>query len=197
MMKKFALLLALALIPALAVAQSKTLSPEVRKLRDEIAALKLDRNLNLTKDQAKQLLPLLKETAALRDQLKSEQEKHQPEIVKALTAVRDDLVKTGVVSEANRMALQSARGEGTMNLIRTKMRAIHEKTRAILNPEQKARLRSFDHRPLDASNEFEGGFGDGEQPKVGAGPGRAAKLKKILKVAASPEFIGLVEARAK
>ena len=194
MMKKLTLVLALVLVPASALAQSKSLSPQVRKLRDEIAALKLDRTLNLTKDQARQLLPLLKETAALRDQLKSEQDKRQPEIVKALTAVRDDLVKTGVVSEASRKNLRLARGEGTMNDIRAKMRAIHEKTRAILNPDQKSRLRGYDHRPLDDINgEFEGGFGGEASPKVG----RVARLKKILKVAASAEFIGLVEARAK
>lgn len=191
-MKKLALVVALVAVPVLAFAQSKKLSPEVRKLREEIAALKLDRSLNLTRDQARQLLPLLKETAALKDQLKAEQQKREPEIVKALTAVRDDLVKTGVVSEASRKALQLARGEGTLDDIRAKMRAVHDKTRTILNPEQKARLRGYDHHPLDESGEFEGGF-EGAPAKNSS----RARLKRILKVASSPEFIVLVEARAR
>ncbi|MGC4122549.1 MAG: hypothetical protein QM765_49835 [Myxococcales bacterium] len=195
-MKKLALLLALALVPALALAQSKTLSPEVRKLRNEIAALKLDRAMNLTKDQARQLLPLLRETAAVRDQLRAEQEKREPEIVKALAAVREDLVKTGVVSEANRKNLEQARGEVAMNDLRARMRSISEKMRTLLNPEQKARLSAYDHHPVDEVREFEGGFGEADRPAK-AGAGRGSKLKKILKVAASPEFIALVEARAK
>ncbi len=192
-MKKLALLPALVLVPALALAQARSLSSEVRKLREEIAAIKLDRTLDLSKDQAQQLLPLLKETAALRDQLRAEQQKREPEIVKALAAVRDDLAKAGAVSEASRKALQAARGEATMDAVRAKLRAVHERLGAVLKPDQKARLAAYDHHPLDTSYELEGSFGEGARPKAG----RAAKLRRILKVAASPDFIALTEARAR
>lgn len=202
MKKSLALSLLVALaLPGVSLAQSSQLSPEIKKLKDEIAAVKLDRTLNLTRDQSKALLPLLKEATALRAQLKAEQEKRRPEIVKALTGIRDDLVKAGVVSPDSRKALELARGEGMMNDLRAKVRSIHEKMRAVLNPEQRARLHEFDPRPLEGGNEFEAGFGGGQDDKPGRGgphgrPG-GGKLQKMFRVATSPEFIALVETRAK
>jgi len=124
MIKRSALLLLAILVPASAPAQAKSISPEIRQLRNEIAAIKLDRVLNLTRDQVRALVPLLKQTSQLRDQLRAEQEKRKPEILQALTAVRDDLAKSGVVSEASRKALEQARGEGTLNELRAKSRAV-------------------------------------------------------------------------
>ena len=196
-MKRLALLLAV-LIPATALAGPMRDDPEIRKLRGEIAAVKLDRSLNLTRDQARALLPLLKEATALRDQIRAEQEKHRPEIVKALTAVRDDLVKTGVVSEPSRKALQAARGEEMKGDLRIKIQALHGKARDILNPEQKARLHEFDPKPIDGAGEFDvGGLGPDDKPEGRHGPGRGAKMHKAFRVATSPEFIGLVEVRAR
>ena len=198
-MKHLSLLLAALLIPSAALAAPpKTTGPdaELHKLRAEIAAAKLDQLLNLTKDQAKALLPVLKEGLQVREQLKAEHERRHPEIVKALTAVRDDILKNGAVSEANRKGLQDARGDTALKDAREKAKSLHQKARDILTPEQRERMREFDPRPLGGEGR-EGFGGDEMEGRGGHHKGMGPKFHKVLKVASSAEFVALVEARAR
>jgi len=200
MLKHLPVMMVAVLIPGLALAQSQHLSPEIASLRNEIAAVKLDRALNLTRDQARTLLPLIKDAAQVRNQLRADQEKRLPEIVKALSAVRDDLVKTGTVSDSSRKALQAARGESAIKDVRAKLKVLHEKSRGVLNADQKASLRSFNPRPLDdESGEADIAEGPGSQPMHHRGHEQLGgeRLRKTYRVVTSPEFIALVEARAK
>ncbi len=194
-MKRIALVLAV-LLPAATFAaapgpgmgRAGTPDPEIQKLHKEIAAAKLDRTLNLTKDQARTLLPLLKEAAALREQIKGQREARRADVIRALTAVRDDIQKTGVASEASQRALDEARN-GKVKELREKKRAINQKIREVLTPEQREKLQEFNPRPVERAGK--GGFG-GRDEDAGGKPGR-----KALRVAASPEFLTLLEARAR
>ncbi|MBI5544270.1 MAG: hypothetical protein HY901_10300 [Deltaproteobacteria bacterium] len=204
-MKRLALLLAVVL-PAAALAASagpgaKPTSSgpgddELQKLKAEIAAAKLDRTLSVTRDQARALLPTLKEAQQLRAQIRAERDRRRPEIIRALTGVRDDLLKTGVVSEAGRKALQEARGEAILKQTRGKLRALHLKVRDQLTPEQRQRLRDFSPRPLEPKPEEEIDL-EGSEPPGRRGHGKGPGLKRIFKIATSPEFLSLLEARAR
>jgi len=207
-MKHLALLLAV-LTPALAFAAAPAKpgggpDAELHKLREEIAAAKLDRLLNLSREQARQALPLVKEVQQIKDQLKAEHERRRPEIAKALTAVRDDILRAGQVSDASRKGLQDARGDSALKDVREKMRGVHQKIREILTPEQRERMREFNPRPLDTDREEGagggGGFGGGGHHGNGeghGGEGMGAKRHAAFKAATSPEFLSLLEARAR
>jgi hypothetical protein len=92
--------------------------------------------------------------------------------------VRDDLAKAGAVSEASRKALQAARGEATMDAVRAKLRAVHERLGAVLKPDQKARLAAYDHTaPLDTSYELEGSFAKAPGPRRAAPQSCAASSR--------------------
>ena len=204
-MKHLAILLTV-LTPALALAAGAAKpvqgpEAELHKLREEIAAAKLDRLLNLSREQARQVLPLLKEAQGIHDQLKAEHEKRRPEIARALTLVRDDILRVGQVSDASRKALQDARGESALKDVREKMKGVHQKVRDLLTPEQRERMREFNPRPLDTDKDEEmggRGFGGGEQHGRGEGHGEGMGHKRhALKTAVSPEFLALTEARAR
>jgi hypothetical protein len=203
-MKHLALLLAV-LTPALALAagaQRPSQGPEseLHKLRDEIAAAKLDRLLNLSREQARQVLPLLKEAQGIHDQLKAEHEKRRPEIARALVLVRDDILRVGQVSDASRKALLDARGDTALKDVREKMRGLHQRVRDALTPEQRERMHEFNPRPIDGDRDEEmggRGFGGGHHGKGdGRGEGMGHK-RNALKTSVSLEFLALTEARAR
>ena len=201
-MKHLALLLAI-LTPTLAFAAgtSRPAGPdaELHKLREEIAAAKLDRLLNLSRDQARQVLPLIKEAQQVKEQLKAEHEKRRPELAKALALVRDDILRAGQVSDASRKALLEARGDSALKDVREKMRSLHQKVRGALTAEQRERLREFNPRPLDNDRGEEmGGFGGGRHDKgEGHGEGMGPRRHAAFKAVTSPQFISLLEARAR
>lgn len=179
--------------------------PEIQKLHREIAAAKLDRALNLTHDQAGALLPLLKEAQKLHGELRADHERRRPEVIRALTTVRDEITRTGTVSEASRKALLDARGVGTHKETREKMKALHEKAKQLLTPEQKSRMRDLNVRPIDDLGELAGGSGPEDDkesgphhgPPGGRGPHLNRRHRMVLMIATSPEFVALVEARAR
>ena len=178
----------LSLLVALGPAASALGAPpgdgsEIRRLQLEIAVAKLDRTLNLTRDQARALLPPLQEVCALRSRLRAEQGEHRLELVKALTAVRDDLVRTGVVCEPSRKSLQSARGASMERDLRAAIHALLQKTEDVLNPNQKARLRRFDPRAIAPDGNTQVRTSD--------------TLRKTVLAALSPQFTRLIEARAR
>ncbi len=111
-----------------------------------------------------------------------------------------------MASDASVNALKQARGEGQFKDIHQKMKALRQKARAIATPEQVQSLAQFDPRPAggpDGEVE-EGGYGG---PEKGAGPGHQGMhgpmdgkhphQHQLMVTAVSPEFIALVEARAR
>jgi Spy/CpxP family protein refolding chaperone len=204
-MKRLALLLLAVLVPAASLAAApnpRYAGPEgeLNRLRQEVAAAKLDRLLNLTRDQARALQPVLKEAVQLQDLMRVEHEKRRPDIAKALASVRDDYLKVGTVSEASRKGLQDARGDAALKETKEKMRLLHQRVREILTPEQKGRLHEFNANPLDeregGSEEMGQGFG-GRHGHGGGDGEHGARHGKAMKVAISPEFSALVDARAR
>lgn len=182
-------------------------SPEVRQLRQEIAALRLDRLLNLTPEQARTLAPVLREGLQLKEQIQAEEQKRQPAIAKALTAVRDDLRRDGTVSEASRDALRQAQRDPKLKTqlmeARGKLKDIRQRIAAVLTPEQRQALRGFDARPLAGIGNCPDCPWDGQGPGRGKGR-RGGKMGKgkgggaaPLVFAMTPEFVSLVEARAR
>lgn len=207
------LVLALAALPAVAAANPfghgrMAPDPELDHLRREIAAAKLDRLLDLSREQARQLLPLLKEGQALIDQIHADREKRKPQILAALTQVRDDIRKTGVASEAAVGALKQARGDAPMKDTHAKMRALREKARAVATQDQLSRLARFDPRPAGGPEGELGERSMGAEAGPGPGPGGRGAMhhgghkgrehnRAAMMTAVTPEFVSLVEARAR
>ena len=225
---------AIALLPGAVRAEpgfDRQPDPEVQKLRQEIGALKLDHALAPTRDQARALLPLLKEAQQAAEQLRADADKRRPAMLKALTAVRDDLRRTGVVSDASANALKDARSDLNLKQTRERLKELRQKARSILTVEQFEKLKNFDPAPIEEAHPWmddgelagpgmgpgrhgfgpgggpgfgpgggpggaPGGFGPGAGPHAG-GPHGFGRQPMALRLAISPEFIALVEARAK
>jgi hypothetical protein len=187
-MKRIALMLLAILVPTAAIAgttsPAKSGEDELKTLRREIAAAKLDRQLDLSRDQARAMLPVLKEAVQLKGQMRAEHERRRPEIARALSSVRDDYLRVGQVSDADRKGLQEARGDSALKDTKEQMRGLRQRIRGMLTPDQKARLREFDASPLDGGRRH---FQDER------GERRARPMKTLL----SAEFAGLVEGRAR
>ncbi len=207
----FSLVSALAL-PAIASANPLgpgpiAADPEISQLRREIAAAKLDKLLDLSRSQAQQLLPILKEGQALVEQIRADREKRKPQILAALTQIRDDIRKNGVASEAAVAALKQARADTQMKDIHAKMRALREKARAVATQDQLSRLAQFDPHPAgepegDLDGEAPGrgpGGPEGHGPKMhhGGHMGEKRHHRAVMMTAVTPEFASLVQARAR
>ncbi len=80
----------------------------IRALCDEIAALELDLALNLSRQQAGALLPLLEDSRAKVEAMKAQRAAASPALAEALTRAMDDLVMNGTASGATREALSLA-----------------------------------------------------------------------------------------
>lgn len=188
---------------------------EVASLRQEIAALKLDRALNLSAQQARTLLPLLKQQAVTVQQMKAQREQSKPALVAALTKARDELRATGQVSAATQDSIRQARGGGMM-AGHGQFKQFREQVKQILSPQQLEAVKSVRLEAVEMpagmrggmarAPEMEGGFGGGwGEPERGAaaegaglgGRGHFMKGMFLHHVATSDAFIALVEARAR
>ena len=186
-----AALLVLAASPA--AARPVTPSPEVRALREEIAALQVDRALALTPEQARALLPVLRQAAAQVQAFRARVESPDPALVAALTRARDELRAGGTVSEGTQAAIRDA-GRAGMAGKRGEGPALRKQALAILTPAQLEALKSV---RLGVGPGFRGGEGPGEG-SPGAGPMRGGGRRLLmLGVLTSDAFLSLVEARAR
>jgi hypothetical protein len=189
-------LLAAALLAAPSTpAAAATPREEVRALRVEIAALQLDRALNLTPAQARALLPVLQDAAGRARALRDQREAAAPGLAAVLTRARDELRATGSVSDATRLALAEARGP--RRHLREQLQDFRARVRAILSPEQL--------RALAAAPSWTGpGPGSGPAgampggPPVGQGKGGRGPQRRwvVARVLVSDPFLVLVQARA-
>ena len=177
--------------------------PEIAALREEIAALQVDRALALSPDQARALLPVLTRAAAEVQAARTRIESPDPALVAALARARDELAATGAVSDGTRAAVRAAE-RGRLGGRRGEGQAIRRDVMAILTPAQLAALRTV---PLglgpDARGAGPGGMkraaigGPGGAPRAGgAGPGAGRRLL-LLGVLTSTYFRNLVEARGR
>lgn len=184
-----AALLVLAATPALA--RPLAPAPEVQALREEIAALQVDRALALTPDQARALLPILRETAAQVQAFRARVESPDPALVAALTRARDELRAGGAVSEGTQAAIRDAR-RASMSGRRGEGPALRKQALAILTPAQVEAMRTVQ---LGVGPGFGRGPGEGSP---GAGPGRGGGRRLVmLGVLTSDAFLSLVEARGR
>jgi hypothetical protein len=171
-------------LPALALASPP--KDEVMALHQEIAALKLDRALNLTQAQARALLPLLRERAAAFEQMKAQREQNRPAMIAALTRARDELRSTGAISSQTEELLRQTRGEPP----HAQMKQFREKVMQVLTPEQLEAAKNLRLEALAARPE-PGGFGGREHEE------HFGKMGLLHHVAFSETFVGLVESRAR
>ena len=123
---------------------------EIRALRQEIAALKLDKVLNLTADQAKKIQAIREKAMKRKAEIEREKKKREPNFIKAMTAVRDELKKTGTVSPETERALRLARGEIDFRELEAEFTSLLSEALEVLTEEQRASLEDFDPRPLSA-----------------------------------------------
>jgi hypothetical protein len=183
-----------AAIPALAAPAPE----EVRALREEIAALQVDRALNLTPTQARSLLPALQDASARWKAARAQDEGSNPALVAALRRARDELRASGSVSDAARQAVADARGPRPH--LREQLQGLRTQLQAVLSPEQ---MKALGSTPLwigpPADPEAHGapaggmrGLAAGKGPG-GRGPGRRLLVARTL---VSDPFLVLVQARA-
>jgi hypothetical protein len=132
------LALACALVPAAALAAP---SGPILSLRREIAALQLDRALDLTQPQAQALLPQLRDAQAKVAAWKSQQATTEPARAAALQQAVADLKANGAVSDSTRQALEAARA-GAGAPPRDELRSIWQQARQVLTPDQLQALRT-------------------------------------------------------
>ncbi|MGI5863688.1 MAG: Spy/CpxP family protein refolding chaperone [Myxococcales bacterium] len=175
---------------------------EIDRVRHEIAAARLDKLLDLSPEQARALVPLIREAQQLKEKVRAEHDRRRPAITKALIQVRDDIRRDGVASEASAKALKEARAGLGTDKTRERMRELRDRVASILTPEQKQRLRQFDPRPLAGL----GRDGSAREGSDELGSGRSRRHKRMggkkgkrgpLMVVLSPEFLVLAESRAR
>jgi hypothetical protein len=190
-----AALLLLASVPA--SARPLAPSPEVAALRAEIAAIQVDRALALTPDQARALLPVLRQAAAQVQAFRARVESPDPALVAALTRARDELRAGGTVSESTQEELRVARQAG-MASRRGEGQALRTQALAILTPAQLQALKGV-RLGIGPGPRGPGGPGGpgAEEAGPGAGPGRGGRRLILLGVLTSDPFLSLVEARAR
>ena len=174
----------LALAPA-AGALAANSADDVRALRTEVAALQLDRALNLTRDQAQALLPVLQNASAQAKARRAQVEASRPALAAALSQAVADLKSTGSISPATQQALAAARGTGFATA-RADMKVLRAQVEQILTPQQVQALKSA---PLWAKSAPDAGV---PAAKAGHGPGRRFA---VLRTLTSDPFVALVQAR--
>jgi hypothetical protein len=134
--------LLLAILPfSSAMAATDASSPDVHGVQQEIAAIQLDRALNLTHAQAVTLLPILKDAASKAAAQKAAFESAKPQLLTALTQARDELRSSGTISDATKQALAAAHPApqpGTM----AAMKDLRAKIDQVLTPAQQQALQT-------------------------------------------------------
>lgn len=197
MIARSALAALLLLATAPASARPLAPSPEVAALRAEIAAIQVDRALALTPDQARAILPVLRQAAAQVQAFRARVESPDPALVAALTRARDEIRAGGAVSESTQEAMREARQAG-MASRRGEGQALRKQALAILTPAQLQALKAV-RLGIGPGPRGPGGPGgpDGDEAGPGAGPGRGGRRLVLLGVLTSDPFLSLVEARAR
>ena len=170
-------------------------SPEVAALREEIAALQVDRALALSPEQARALLPVLRQAGAQVRAFRARLAAPDPALVAALTRARDELRAGGAVSEATEQAIRDAHRSG-MAAQRGEGQALRRQALAILTPAQLQALKSV---RLGPGPGFPGGPGGpgGDEGLAVAAPGRGGRRLILLGVLTSDAFLSLLEARGR
>lgn len=128
------------------------LPSEVLALRQEIAAIKLDKLLDLTAAQASAILPLARQAQERKKVLDDEMKRREPALIAAMTAARDDLKRDGVVSEATAKKLRKARGKKDFRAIHEEFELMRAQVDAILTDAQREAFATFDPRPLSSDD---------------------------------------------
>jgi hypothetical protein len=185
-----ALLLAAALPAA---ARPFAPSPEVAALREEIAALQVDRALALTPEQARAILPVLQQAAAQVQAGRARAEAAQPALVAALTKARDELRAGGAIAPETEQAIRQARGAAWQGA-KGEGQAIRKQVLAILTPAQVQALQSV--RLGAGPGPGMPGPAQGEPGAAGKGRGFLHRLV-LVGVLTSDPFLSLVSARAR
>ena len=186
MLRSRVALLACALAPAGVLAAP---TDPVHALRQEVAALQLDHALNLTRQQAQALLPLLQDAKAKVQAWKAQRDASEPAIAAALTQAVADLKATGTVSDTTVQAARSARG-GTPGAMRQDMASFWQGAKQILTAEQLQGLGSarLGIHPATPATDATWAPGNG-----GHRPGGRFRVMHAL---LSDPFLALVQARA-
>ena len=186
-----AALLLLAAAPA--SARPLAPSPEVAALRAEIAALQVYRALALTPDQARALLPVLRQAASQVQAFRARIESPDPALVAALTRARDELRAGGAISEGTQKAVRDAR-QSVMTAGRGEGQVLRKQALAILTPAQLQTLKTV---RLGVGPGFPGGPGGPGGDEGAPGPGRGGRRPILFGVLTSDAFLSLVESSAR
>lgn len=208
-----------ALVTAVALpanAAPSTIDPrvaaEIAALQRDVAARKADKALALTRDQAKALLPLLEAAQKQHDAIEAARAAAAPDVLAALQRLDRELVK-GEASAESREALKAAREKARPPAeAREAFRALGDKLRTTLTMDQLQGLRAAlkpggkagkGGKAGDRPGRGRGRGPDGDDddefggPGGPGGPGAGMKMKRAMKVLASPTFVELVRARAR
>lgn len=212
-----AALIACLALPALArpLTDDPKIAAELERVRTSIAARELDQALNLTRDQARKLLPEVQALARQRAELERKREVAARNVLAALQRADDELARSGKVSDETLAKLQAARqGARPGAEEKQELKDVRGRIRAILTAEQAQLLR---HAPSavfpgpEAGPEGRGGkhgrmAAEGRRPpppgapaavdgeKRGPGKQRAGRALRVL---GSAEFEKLLQKRAK
>ncbi len=171
------LALLMALLPFSAIADPGS---DVRAVRQEIAATRIDRALDLSQDQARSLLPILQSAKA---DLATRRAAAQTTLLAALTQARDEMKASGVVSDTTRQALAAARKTAWSGM-RQEAQVLRQQVMQILTPAQVQALQQG-----HAGAEQQGGRGAWR-----AGPRHGKQF--VVRALTSDAFLALLQARA-
>jgi hypothetical protein len=176
---------------------------DVQGVEQQIAAIQLDRALNLTHEQATSLLPLLNDAASKVAARQAAFASAKPQLLAALTQARDELSSTGTVSDATKQALAAARPTPQPNAMAA-MKDFHSKLDQILTPAQQRALQTtqlglwsaMPHHPGAMGMGADTDMGMGAGMKMGKGMHRSGKKFFAWKTLLSDPFLKLLQARA-
>jgi hypothetical protein len=175
---------ALALLPAVALAAP---SAQAKALHQQIAALELDRTLNLTTQQAQVVLPKIQDMRAKVQSMKSQMASSEPARIAALTQAVADLKSSGAISDSTAAALKAARPT-TLGTERQDLKSILQQIKAVLTPDQ---IQAVKTMRLGVAAPV-----PGDAPMSGHRAGGMAKRMRMLHALLSDDFLALVQARA-
>jgi hypothetical protein len=178
---------------------------DIHGVEQEIAAIQLDRALNLTHAQAASLLPILNDAASKVAARQAAFASAKPQLLAALTQARDELRSTGTISDATKQALAAAHPSPEGD-IRTGFKDLRAKVGQVLTPAQEGALESTqlglrpampEHAcPMGMGGEM--GMGPGMHTGKGMGMGmhRPGKGFFAWRTLLSDPFLKLLQARA-
>ncbi len=110
-------------------------TPPVWALRRQLAALELDRALDLGEAQAQALLPVLESVRSEVEALEAERAAAEPALAAALAQGIEEVILKGAISGATRAAMRAAAG-GFPAALRRRLEAFWRAAPRVLTPEQ-------------------------------------------------------------